>query len=205
MLKELDNRNWYYAFEYAGETAGDYSYGSPNVTSDGSCPDSIFTREDVKKIYGLREGQNDGDRWLLYGLLKDGRYFYLEAGCDYTGWDCQAFGFARVSLTKKGIKRTGLTEEARKVFGLKDNNIGTIKLKEIKESLEIKNSTESAKVYLYIETGDDGCGDLYVSLKPLDRDYSEYREITREIIEKDCYMGRNEDAKIKICISELCR
>ena len=54
--------------------------------------------------------------------------------------------------------------------------------------------------YLYIETGDDGCGDLYVSLKPLDN--AEYREVTLEDIEKKCFMGRNEEAKVKICISE---
>lgn len=56
------------------------------------------------------------------------------------------------------------------------------------------------KKYLYIETGDDGCGDLFISLKPLDD--SEYREITLEDIEKDCFMGRNEDAKVKVCISK---
>jgi hypothetical protein len=56
------------------------------------------------------------------------------------------------------------------------------------------------KRYLYIETGDDGCGDLYVSLKPLDG--AEYREVSLSDIEKSCFMGRNEDAKIKICISQ---
>ena len=56
------------------------------------------------------------------------------------------------------------------------------------------------KKYLYIETGDDGCGDLYISLKPLGN--AEYREVTLADIEKDCFMGRNEDAKIKIMISE---
>ena len=55
------------------------------------------------------------------------------------------------------------------------------------------------KKYIYIETGDDGCGDLFVSLKPLDD--SEYREVTLEDIEKDCFMGRNEDAKVKILIN----
>jgi hypothetical protein len=56
------------------------------------------------------------------------------------------------------------------------------------------------KKYLYIETGDDGCGDLFISLKPLDN--AEYREVTLEDIKKDCFMGRNEDAKVKVCISE---
>lgn len=54
------------------------------------------------------------------------------------------------------------------------------------------------KKYLYIETGDDGCGDLYISLKPLDN--AEYREITFKDIEKSNFIGRNSDAKVKICI-----
>lgn len=54
------------------------------------------------------------------------------------------------------------------------------------------------KKYLYIETGDDGCGDLYISLKPLDD--AEYREVTLEDIKKDCCMGRDESAKVKICL-----
>jgi hypothetical protein len=56
------------------------------------------------------------------------------------------------------------------------------------------------KKYLYIKTGDDGCGDLFISLKPLNN--AEYREVTLRDIEQDCFMGRNEDAKVKVCISE---
>lgn len=62
------------------------------------------------------------------------------------------------------------------------------------------------KKYLYIETGADGCGDLYVSLKPLideDTDESEYyREETFDSIGKDFYMGRHEDARVRILLEE---
>ncbi len=40
----------------------------------------------------------------------------------------------------------------------------------------VSDQTDVLKVYLYIETGDDGYGDLYISLKPLNG--AEYREIT---------------------------
>ena len=59
------------------------------------------------------------------------------------------------------------------------------------------------KKYLYIDAdNEDWCGDLYVSLKPLDADESEYREVTMIDIEQDCFMGRYKDAKVKIAISE---
>jgi len=54
--------------------------------------------------------------------------------------------------------------------------------------------------YLYIETSDDGCGDLYVSLKPLDG--AKYREVILKDIENNCHMGRDDNAKIKICIGK---
>jgi len=53
---------------------------------------------------------------------------------------------------------------------------------------------------LDIETGYDGLGDICLSLIPLD--IPKYCEITLADIEKDWLMGRNEDAKIKIMISE---
>ena len=46
-----------------------------------------FTRGDVVEIYGISEGENDEDSWVLAGRLLDGRHFYLTAWCDYTGWD----------------------------------------------------------------------------------------------------------------------
>jgi hypothetical protein len=48
----------------------------------------------------------------------DGRWFHIEAGCDYTGWDCQAGGAATVAKTKANIIRYGCTDEDRKILNL---------------------------------------------------------------------------------------
>ncbi len=37
-----------------------------------------------------------------------GRYFYLAAGCDYTGWDCQASGYVEVSMDLERLIRLGI-------------------------------------------------------------------------------------------------
>jgi hypothetical protein len=132
MLAELEGSDWQEAFAYAGESS---RYGSANVNGVDStrCSISPFTREDVVEIYGICEGENDGDPWRVYGKLRDNRYFYLEAGCRYTGWDCMAGGRAWVSSTRDGIIREGLTEEARRIFGLVDDNVGTIEVQAPRE------------------------------------------------------------------------
>lgn len=77
MLTILEDYDWEEVFKYA--------------TPSGVLPMSIidtspFTREDVVYIAGIEEGENDAYDWILYGMLNDGRWFYLQAGCDYTGW-----------------------------------------------------------------------------------------------------------------------
>ena len=72
--------------------SGEYDW--PNVFAYGGKPfkagteevDKSFDLEDVAKIEGSVEGENDGDDWIAWGQLKDGRWFCVNAGCDYTGW-----------------------------------------------------------------------------------------------------------------------
>lgn len=77
MKKELGSYDWEEAFKYASPQAA-----VPTKKYDLS----PFKREDVEVISGLVEGENDGESWIIYGKLKDGRWFFLAAWCDYTGW-----------------------------------------------------------------------------------------------------------------------
>lgn len=89
MLEELEY--WGTMFYYAGETENSsWQDGDPcveRVVGDEVTSIDFFTREDVEKIFHSDEGENDEASWIMVGKLKDGRYFFLEAGCDYTGWD----------------------------------------------------------------------------------------------------------------------
>lgn len=121
MLPQLENYDWQKAFEYAGEISEFGNDGSPNIstlTFGEKTSIDPFTRENVKRIYGICEGEHDGLSWIVYGQLNDGRWFYLEAGCDYTGWDCQAGGSTITAGNKADLERYGLTVEARERFGL---------------------------------------------------------------------------------------
>ena len=131
MLEQLNTYDWEEAFKYA-------SPQSVDSTSTAS-----FTREDVIDIYGMVVGENDADPWRVYGRLKDKRYFYLEAGCDYTGWGCQESGHSWVSSTRPGIEREGLTDEARKLFGLIPDNVGSIEVKGIPDVDEDGNDNKA--------------------------------------------------------------
>jgi hypothetical protein len=76
MLEELAGYDWEEAFKYAGPTAV--------IGQDIGL--SSFSRDDVKRVIALREGENDEESWLGLFELNDGRFAFLSAWCDYTGW-----------------------------------------------------------------------------------------------------------------------
>lgn len=119
MLGLLYDANWRQAFGYAGEPDTDAHEPNVTVALGSSCSASAFTREDVESISYHRDGEHDETNWLMCGRLHDGRWFYLEAWCDYTGWDCVAGGSVVVADTWIDLVRYGLTDEARELWGLR--------------------------------------------------------------------------------------
>lgn len=97
-----DDYDWKEAFVY-----------SNTIRTATGCDPSPFDIDDVESVVAVSTGENDGDSWIMVGQLKDQRFFFLEAWCDYTGWDCQAGGDAQVADTLENLKRYGMTEEAR--------------------------------------------------------------------------------------------
>ena len=48
--------------------------------------------DSITKIMMLNQGERDGSYWIWYVSVNHGQYLYVVvAGCDYTGWDCQAW------------------------------------------------------------------------------------------------------------------
>lgn len=113
MTKDYD---WQEVFAFAnnGEGGAGNSGGSvPKLVLDAKCSAAPFSLADVAVIVDQRAGENDGPSWMVAGVLNDGRAFFIEAGCDYTGWDCQASGTAWVADDLAAILRWGMTDEAR--------------------------------------------------------------------------------------------
>jgi hypothetical protein len=113
MLPDLDNSDWGEVFNYAIPESPKSPYFCPSV------PLTPFSRDDVRRIIVLAEGENDGDSWLGVFELLDGRFAFISAWCDYTGWDCRAGGSSWVASTLDDIIRWAIGIEERKRLNLK--------------------------------------------------------------------------------------
>lgn len=121
-IRQLFSYDWQCAFEYAGDdSASRAALASPNVSTciGSTAPASDVLRSEVKRIIWISEGENDGRDWLIVTEQNDGRFAFLCAGCDYTGWDCQASGHCIVSHDLNHLVQYGLTDDARARFGIK--------------------------------------------------------------------------------------
>lgn len=108
-LEEMKkSHDWKNAFEYANNPshAGIEDKAQPH-----------FTIEDVAVIFAIITCENDENNWIIFGQLQDYRYFFLTAGCDYTGWDCQAWGEACVADELEVLWSLGLGDEDRRRLG----------------------------------------------------------------------------------------
>lgn len=106
--------DWKEAFTYGGNVRW-------NPISEGLSRDAIGI-DDVTEVIAMAEGENDGASWLMAGRVKDGRYFLLCAGCDYTGWDCQASGEVMFAGTRDDLIRFCLSDDDRSRLGLALNS-----------------------------------------------------------------------------------
>lgn len=116
MLNELDDYDWAEVF---GEgTGGNCTKVEPRRIPGEACSLESFGREDVAEIKGIQPGENDGPDWIIWGILKDGRYFIATGGCDYTGWDCRASNTGNVAETEDHLIRFAMSDDERNRFGV---------------------------------------------------------------------------------------
>lgn len=82
MLPQLDTWGWYTAFKYArgGSFNCHHSHDDPELACpvDRKTQRGGFDRDDVVKILGLVDGENEGPSWVGLFLLHDGRYACLR-------------------------------------------------------------------------------------------------------------------------------
>lgn len=123
-VQELrDDYDWQQVFAYggkpmvpdsSGDTPSNYSHATTIGCCEGAkCKPEPFDFNDVAEVIAAVDGQNDEANWIAVVKLSDGRLAFLDAGCDYTGWDCQSGGSACVSHSLSNLARFGLTNDAR--------------------------------------------------------------------------------------------
>lgn len=49
-----------------------------------------INESDIAEIVHRRDGENDCEAWKFVLKMTDGRFAYVSAWCDYTGWDCRS-------------------------------------------------------------------------------------------------------------------
>lgn len=80
-----------------------------------------FGFEEVAEVRAYHESSDEGYAQVdLLALvrLRDGRYAFISAGCDTTGWDCQAAGSIIVALDLDHLLRFGVAEPHRNLLAL---------------------------------------------------------------------------------------
>lgn len=117
--------DWEHVFQCCGAVEVSYmvgnepeystAYNNPAVSAAAGSNASAdpFQRVDVAEVIATADGANDEAAWLGVFRLKDGRFAFLSASCDYTGWDCQSGGHAIVSHDLQHLVQFGLGYEDR--------------------------------------------------------------------------------------------
>lgn len=84
----LDDYDWRQAFGFAGEPGTEAGGRPPTKAAPTLDVDTgPFARAHVAEVIAHRDGERDERNWVCVGRLWDGRWFVVDAGCDYTGWD----------------------------------------------------------------------------------------------------------------------
>lgn len=105
-MEILGSWDWLEVFKYTSD-------GDTNKIINYSGNGKGFKAEDVKEIIAMEEGENDDATWIGLFLLEDGRYAFVSAGCDYTGWGCQESGSSFVGATLDDMIQYGLGDDDR--------------------------------------------------------------------------------------------
>lgn len=70
--------------------------------------------DDVMEIIACEEGENEEKDWIGIFKMRDGKFLVLQAGCDATGWDCQAGGsYVAYDTLEEALSPLSLTQEFR--------------------------------------------------------------------------------------------
>lgn len=88
-------------------------YTRPAHVRERKMRDEAYKAEDVAEILAMIEGESDGADWIGLFKMNDGKFMCVRAGCDYTGWDCQAGGSSDYADTLQDVIAGGLTADER--------------------------------------------------------------------------------------------
>lgn len=89
-----------------------------------------FKQSEVETVlYAHAESDEGYGQIEIHALfeLGDGKFACLSAGCDTSGWDCQAGGEGTVHDSLDHAVTFGLTDDVRRMFGIEQPNDVNVK------------------------------------------------------------------------------
>ncbi len=111
-----DSYDWDQIFGRNPHDPPNYAGNPTAVTGDLKAGEALVGElnfEDIEEVLASVEGENDGPEWVAVVKLKNGFYLSVEAGCDYSGWDCRADGDSSVASTLDLLLQGGLSDNER--------------------------------------------------------------------------------------------
>ena len=108
-------------FKEAYDWGGCYDRQEGAVYEAAKRPDPVpgftgaaaWALDDVEEVVAADAGENDERDWVAVLRLTDGRFVFMSAGCDFTGWDCQAGGRSLVGDSMESLMQLGMTADER--------------------------------------------------------------------------------------------
>lgn len=73
-----------------------------------------FDMLEIEDVIAMDTGVNDEESWVAVVKLTNGRFGYVDAWCDYTGWDCQSGGSGGIRETLADLQRFEMTSQQRR-------------------------------------------------------------------------------------------
>lgn len=67
--------------------------------------------DNLQHIFYFQTGQRDNDPWYVLGQFSNNVYFYINAWCDYTGFDCRAGIRVHCSKDLDFLKTMGIVDK----------------------------------------------------------------------------------------------
>lgn len=87
-LESYEKRDW----PHYDRPESDHCYAAEVIERD-----TDWDPQDMAEVLWHVDGENDEADWAALMRAKDGRYWFVAAWCDYTGWGCQDGGTASVT------------------------------------------------------------------------------------------------------------
>jgi hypothetical protein len=89
----------------------------------------VFFPKHIEHYFWIQEGQHDAEPWRCLAKIgyDTGYYAFYEAGCDYTGFDCEGFMKLWISKNYDSLINFAMNEQAYQQYIADTNTIDTNK------------------------------------------------------------------------------